>query len=127
MRNKIFLSFLALLANVSFAQGWGTVEDSRTYIQKLEAAQKVAEYNGALAGYANICGGQHSDVLKIIKIVFENFKTIGLKDLDIANLNSTYQQAAQNTINKKSSVSQIECKLFMEEFNKIIYEINKGS
>ncbi len=127
---KIFtMLLLSLSIGVSHAEEFNWNQNSNgegkeMHMFKLNQAQKVAQYNGALTGYASICGAVDGDIKKIENVVFTNFKVIGLNEVDISNLDLTYKQFQTNTINKKSTVSPIECKLFMEEFNKIINAIN---
>ncbi len=130
MKKILSVALISLSFGTAFADEFrwnspqGGSENSNIHIYKLDQAQKVAEYNGALTGYAKICGALEMDIKKIEGVVFGNFKVIGLNDIEISNLDATYKQSQSNTMAKNTTVTPVECKLFMAEFNKIINAIN---
>ena len=129
---KKFLFILMLtLCNVSFAQidigTPGSSPDNKADEMKLKIASKNAEYNGAIVGFAQVCGFPASDYGKVEGLLFKNLTTVGLSNTQIDEMRAIYNRSISNIKSKGSNISKNECSLFGEQFRKIISTIEGGA
>lgn len=130
MRKILFILMLTL-SNTSFAQidiGIpGNSPSNKADEMKIKVASKNAEYNGAIVGFAQVCGFPTGDYAKVENLLFKNLTTVGLNNTQIDDMRSIYNKSIMNIKSKGSNVSKNECLLFGEQFRKIISTIDGGA
>jgi hypothetical protein len=128
---KILFIIMIALSNVSFAQidigTPGASPENKADERKIKIASKNAEYNGAIVGFAQICGFSPADYGKIEALLFKNLNTVGLNNQQIDEMRGIYNKSISNIKSKGANTSKNECMLFGEEFKKIISTINGGT
>lgn len=127
---KILFILMLTLCNTTFAQidiGIpGSSPNNKADEMKIKVASKNAEYNGAIVGFAQICGFPASDYAKVENLLFKNLNTVGLNNTQIDDMRSIYNKSIINVKSKGSNTSKNECLLFGEQFRKIITTIDSG-
>jgi hypothetical protein len=130
MRKILFILMLTL-SNASFAQidigVPGSSPENKADEMKLKIASKNAEYNGAIVGFAQVCGFAASDYGKVEGLLFKNLNTVGLSNTQIDEMRGVYNKSIVNIKSKGNNISKNECSLFGEQFGKIISTINGGA
>ena len=126
MKKFVLLLLLSSFSLLSFAQidiGIpGGVNESNK--MKMQIAQKNAEYNGAIVGYAKACNVSEIEYKPIEKLLFKNFKTVGLGDSEINFLQNIFNTNVEMAKKRGLNSSKTECSLYLEEFKKSITIIN---
>lgn len=125
---KILFILTLTFCNISFAQidiGIpGVSSENKVDERKIKVASKNAEYNGAIVGFAQVCGYSPNDYAKIENLLFKNLNTVGLTHNQIDEMRVIYNKSILNTKEKGKTISKNECILFGEQFKKIISTIN---
>lgn len=130
MRKFLFILMLTL-SNMAFAQidigTPGNSPENKADEMKIKVASKNAEYNGAIVGFAQICGFPASDYGKVESLLFKNLNTVGLSNSQIDDMRTIYNRSITNIKSKGNNTSKNECLLFGEQFRKIISTIDGGA
>ncbi len=125
---KILLITTMLFSNLAFAQidigTPGANPINKADEMKLKAASKNASYNGAIVGFAQICGFSPTEYGQVEALLFKNLNTVGLTSSEMDEMKETYKKSVEYAKQQGKKISQNECVLFGNEFRKIISTIN---